>query len=146
MATRVSSKDPKFAQTVIEKCATLLAETKDPGDRVMPWAKIAESAHILKNDKLTTEALQHALSDVGAVYASDTDATNPNVAMPEYWPSIVGTRMVMWSASKALGIEAEPLLAGIGVNDLALLARIELARALLEQNRNEWSISWEHSK
>jgi hypothetical protein len=144
-ASKVSKENAALGQTLLEKCATLLSEIKDPADRVLPWAKIAEAAHTLKNDKFTLEALQHALSDAGEVYASDTDATQPNVALPEYWPSIVGTRMVMWSASRALGVEAEPLLAGIPVNDLALLARVELARAMLEQNRHEWSIQWEHS-
>ena len=141
----MSAKNAEFGQTLLDKCATLLSEIKDPGDRVMPWAKIAEAAHTLKNDKFALEALQHALDDLAAVYAWDTDADAPNVALPEYWPSIVGCRMVMWSASKALGVNAEPLLAGIPVSDLALLARVELARALLEQPRKEWSIQWEHT-
>jgi hypothetical protein len=145
-AFRVSPKNPELGNNLLEKCGTLLAETKDPGDRVLPWAKIAETAHTLKNDKLAREALQHALADAGEVYALDTDAKLPNVALAEYWPSIVGCRMVMWSASKALGVEAESLLPDIAVQDLALLARVELARALLEQTRREWSIQWEHTK
>jgi len=144
-AAKASEKNPALGENLVEKCATLLADLKDPGDRVLPWAKISEAAHRLNNDKLALEALQHALSDVAEVYASDTDAKEPNVALPEYWPSIVGCRLVMWSASKSLGSKAESLLPGISAPDLALLARVELARALLEQNRREWSIQWEHS-
>jgi hypothetical protein len=144
-AAKVSAKDAALGQTLLEKCATLLKEVPDPGDRVLPWAKIAEAAHTLKNDKLAQEAFQHAFADIVEVYGSDTDAKLPNVALPEYWPSVVGCRLIMWSASKVLGVEAEPLLAGISAPDLALLARVELARALLEQNRREWSIQWEHA-
>src|SRR5262249_11808070 len=86
---RGSAKNPELGNNLLEKCATLLAETKDPGDRVMPWAKSAEAAHTIKNDKLAREALQHALADLGDVYNWDTDATTPNRALPEYWPSIV---------------------------------------------------------
>jgi hypothetical protein len=144
-SAKLSAKNPELAQSLLEKCATLLKEVKDPGDRVLAWAKLAEAAHTLKDDKLATDALQHALADAGEVYAWDTDADAPNVALPEYWPSLVGCRLVMWSASKALGVGAESLLAGVPVSDLALLARVELARALLDQPRKEWSIQWEHT-
>ena len=144
-ALKLSAKNPELARTLLNKCATLLSEVKDPGDRVLPWARIAEAAHTLKNDKMAEESLQHALDDLTTVYAWDTNADEPNVALPEYWPSIVGCRLVMWSAKKVLGAGAEPLLASIPASDLALLARVELARALLEQPRKEWSIAFEHS-
>src|SRR5437879_189241 len=73
-SSKVSKENTALGQTLLEKCATLLSEIKDPGDRVLPWAKIAEAAHTLNNDKFALEALQHALSDIGEVYAWDTDA------------------------------------------------------------------------
>jgi hypothetical protein len=143
-AETASGKDAELGQRLLSECMTLLRDLKDPSDRALPWAKIGQAAHKLKNDKLAIEALQHALEDIVAVYAEDTNTDLPNVALPEYWPSVQGCRMVIWIAVRALGVAAEPLLAGIHNDDVALLAHIEMGRALLDQKRRDWSIQWQH--
>ena len=145
LAETASGKDTRLGESLVERCVKLLSEVTDPGDRVLPWAKIAEAAHRLKNDKLAAESLQHALDDVAAVYARDQDADRPNTALPDHWPGIVGCRLVIWSAVKALGTQAEALLAGMRNQDLVLMAQVEMGRALLDQKRHEWSIEWSYS-
>ena len=145
LAETASGKDAALGQSLLEQCTALLSDIKDPGDRVIPWARLGGAAHKLKNDKLAAEALQHALDDVGQVYARDLDPNMPNSALPDHWPGIVGCRIVIWSAVKSLGIAAEPLLAGIRNQDLVLLGQVEMGRALLDQRRNEWSIQWNYT-
>jgi hypothetical protein len=146
LAEMASGKDPALGRSLVDKCAGLLSDLKDPGDRVLPWAGIAEAAHKLNKDELAAEALRHALDDVVEVYTRDMDPDMPNTALPDQWPSVVGCRLVTWSAVKVLGAEAEALLSGIRNQDLVLLAHVEMGRALLDERRREWSIQWNYSK
>ena len=133
IARSLAAKDPELARGTLGCCMTSLDSLKVPGDRVVAWVEVAETAHNLKDAKTAWEAFEHALADVGDVYRRDTDADMPNRALREHWPSTVGCRMVAWRAGKLLGGGAEALLAGVSEPDLALFSRIEMARALLGQ-------------
>jgi hypothetical protein len=144
LAETASGEHPALSQKLLDECAALLNEIKDPADRALPRASLAAAAHRLNNDKLALQLFQRALDDITLVYSQDTDADSPNMAMLEYWPSIQGCRLVIWRAAKALGIAAEPLLGGVRNDDLALLAHIEMGRMLLNQPRREVSIQFQH--
>jgi hypothetical protein len=144
-ADRASREKLELGERLLSQCTALLADLPDATDRALPWVTIASAAHRLKNEKLAMEALQHAFDDLVAIYAQDNDTDMPNVALTENWPSIQGCRVITWVATKTFGLGAESLLGGIHNPDLALLAHVEMARALLDLRRREFSVQWLHT-
>jgi hypothetical protein len=131
IAQVVGGKDPEAAGPILEKCASLLAEVKQPGDRALPWGALAEAAWAAKDEKLAWDALHRAMADATELYRRDADPANPNGALRDFWPGVQASRMIVRGAVKAMGVRAEPLLESIDDPELALLAKIEMARALL---------------
>jgi hypothetical protein len=125
------ARDPAAGAAVLERAASLLDKVKEPAQRIRTWETVAEAAHQAGDDQLAWQALERGLSDAAGMYRLDTDAGDPNQALVEYWPSTQAYRRLVAVAARAFGVAAEPLLAGIGDVDVALLARIELAQALL---------------
>ena len=98
-------------------------------------------AHKIKDDKLSWQAIDRAMADATALYKLDANEDSPNKALREYWPSTQGYRRIVITAVKLFGVDAEPLLLRITDPDLALLARVEMAQALLERPHDSWSTS-----
>ena len=84
------------------------------------------------------KALEHAMTEVIAFYRQDVEGDNR--ALRGFWPSTQACRLAAWRAAKLMGVRAESLLAGIGDPGLGAMARIEIARALLEKPLAEASI------
>jgi hypothetical protein len=78
-----------------------------------------------------SSAVQHLLAEARHLYTEDTNADEPNLAPRVFWPSCHAYKTAMYCAGKSLGMDAESLLAEIPDSDLALLASIELAAAVL---------------
>ena len=133
IARSASAGESEWARSLLDTCLSLVREIRDPGERVNPLRALAEAFHQLKDEARSFEALERAMGDLDRIYAHDTNAGRPNRALRDHWPSIQGCRMAARSAAKILGVKAEALFAGIRVPDLALVARIEIARALLGQ-------------
>ena len=133
IASSVSEKDPSTAKSVLDQTMQLLEEIKDPRERIPVWEIVAEAAHRAKEEQRAWEAIDRGLSDAAALYKRDADVEASNEALREYWPSTQAYRRIVWMAAKLFGADAEPLLAKITDPDLALLARIEMARSLLGQ-------------
>ena len=115
---------------LLAKCASVIAEMPEAGDRVMPLLTLAELEHKRKNEEAAWEALERALAGVGEAYRSDTNADLPNRAPRVFWPSTLGCRRVVWQAAKLFGTRTEALFAELP-GDLLMLAQIELASTLL---------------
>lgn len=96
----------------------ILKEIKEPNDRIQAWSAIVEAAHRIGDDKLTWEAIDQGLADAIELYKRDIDADAPNAA----------------------------LLLRITDPDLALLARVEMAQALLGRAHESWSTSVSRTK
>jgi len=141
IANSVGEKDPGSAKGILGQCISMLDDIKDPSDRVSTWTIIAEAAHKIKDDKLSWQAIDRAMADATALYKLDADEDSPNKALREYWPSTQGYRRIVITAVKLFGVDAEPLLLRITDPDLVLLARVEMAQALLERPHDSWSTS-----
>jgi hypothetical protein len=126
---------------VLGQCISILDDIMDPSDRVNTWTIVAEAAHKINDDKLSWQAIDRAMADATALYKLDADEDSPNKAMREYWPSTQAYRRIVITAAKLFGVDAEPLLLRITDPDLALLARVEMAQALLERPHDSWSTS-----
>lgn len=124
-------KNAEGAKATLEKALHLVSELKVASDRIQARLIIADAAHQLKESKIAWEALEGAFADAEEMYKGDVDPKGPNKAMREHWPSINGARMVAWSATKMLGVQAEPLLANMQNPDLLLAAKIDMAAAHL---------------
>ena len=146
IANSVGSKDPDGAKGILGQCISILDDIKDPMQRVDSWTKVAEAAHRVKDDKLAWQAIDRGMADATALYKLDADEDAPNKALREYWPSTQGYRRMVITAVKLFGVDAEPLLLRITDPDLALLARVELAQALLERPHESWSINVNRTK
>jgi len=141
IASSVGEKDPGSAKGLLGQCISMLDDIKDPSDRVSTWTIVAEAAHKISDDKLSWQAIDRAMADATALYKLDADEDSPNKALREYWPSTQGYRRIVITAVKLFGVDAEPLLLRITDPDLALLARVEMAQALLERPHDSWSVS-----
>jgi len=127
----VAEKDPHQARPQLSACDTAIDELPDPSTRIVPRMRIAEGYARLKDIPRATEAFRKALVDVRPLWTADTRAERLNTAPRDTWPSIQACRLLMYHAAKTLGPEAATLLADIQVPDLALVARIHFATALL---------------
>jgi hypothetical protein len=141
IANSVGEKDPGSAKGILGQCVSMLDDIKDPSDRVNTWTIVAEAGHKIKDDKLSWQAIDRAMADATALYRLDADEDSPNKALREYWPSTQAYRRIVMTAAKLFGVDAEPLLLRISDPDLALLARVEMAQALLERPHDSWSTS-----
>jgi hypothetical protein len=131
IARSVGEKDPATGRSVLNQCLALVADLKEPADRIGPWASIADAAHVLGDHKLVSEAIEKGMADATELYKRDTNTDTPNSRPPQDWSSTIGFLRIIGRATRLLGVEAEPLLLKISHPDLNLLARIEMARCLL---------------
>ena len=140
-AARVSAKNAELGQTLLDKCATLLSEIKDPGDRVMPWAKIAEAAHIEERWSRWRPCSMRwtILPPSTRGYGCGCTQRCPAGVLAIHRGLPHGDV----ERKQVLGASAEPLLAGIPVSDLALLARVE-GRAPSSNSPERNGDQWEH--
>jgi hypothetical protein len=139
-AEECAEKDPASSTGYLEKGEAVTAEIEHPANRITLLASIAKVQRKVKRDKEAWSTLEHAIEAVAAMYDLDTKADRPNRAPREAWPSIQGSRMILWEAADLFGVRAEALLAGIKDADLALLAQIELAAALLGEELSANSV------
>ena len=109
-------------------------------DKMGPWDAMIEAAHTIGDHKLAWEFIDNAIDDAAELYKRDWDAESPNRALREYWPSTQSYRGIVWRATDLFGVEAQALLSKIGNPDLALLARVEMAQALLGRPRSPRNI------
>ena len=141
IARSVSDKDPATAKSVLDQCIQILDGIKSPMERIEVWDIVAEAAHRAKEDERAWQAIDGGLTDAAALYKQDTDAEDPNQALRETWPSTHAYRSMVGRAATLFGAEAEPLLAKITDPDLALLATIEMAQALLGRPSSRGDVS-----
>lgn len=141
VASAAGSVDPTTAKAVISECIDGLKDVKNPQTRASSWNNIAEAAHKAGDDRLAWEAIGHSLADSAELYKADADSDSPNEALRDEWPSTNAYRRAVITATRLMGIDAEPLLAQISDRDLALFARVEMAQALLERPHESWSTS-----
>ncbi|MDQ1472725.1 MAG: hypothetical protein QOJ99_4205 [Bryobacterales bacterium] len=147
IASSAGALDPTTAKAIIGESIDGLKDVKNIQARAVSWNNIAEAAHRAGDDKLAWEALDHSLADSAELYKADSDSDSPNEALRDEWPSTNAYRRAVITATKLMGIDAEPLLAQISDHDLALFARVEMAQALLERPHESWSTSVSrHSK
>lgn len=144
LARKAAAKDPAAATALLAKAVGLLAELKEPLIRMFALIQIAQVYRALHDDPHTWDTYQQALQAAVAVHQNDTSQERPNTALPEYWPSTQGTRMIVMAATEALKEKAEPLLADIADPSLALFARIAMAQALLGRPMTEMNMSVSH--
>ncbi|MES1262466.1 MAG: hypothetical protein ABUS49_12095 [Acidobacteriota bacterium] len=141
IASGAGALDQTTAKAMIGECIDALKEVKDPAVRASSWNNIAEAAHRAGDDKLAWEAIDHSLDDSAELYKADVNADSPNEALRDEWPSTNSYRRAVITATKLMGVDAEPLLGQIADRDLALFARVEMAQTLLERPHESWSTS-----
>jgi hypothetical protein len=131
IAQSVSGKDPEVARSILSQCVSLLDTIQDPALRAPIWTIVAQASHRAKDEQGAWTALSRGMADASALYQLDSDSDRPNAALREYWPSTQYFRLTVATATELFGADAESLLEKIADPELALLARIEIARVLL---------------
>lgn len=132
-AIHAKAQSVEAATHTLAKASALVAELKEPGDRIGARIAIAEAARRLNASKQALDTLADAFSDVEQIYRQDTDPKQPNRAVREFWPSIQSCRILAWSAAAALGGPAQSLLPAITSPDLTVIAHIAMAAGLTGQ-------------
>ena len=140
IARSVSGNDAAQAKVVLNRCATILDEMDNLMDKMGPWDAMIEAAHKIGDRELAWEFIDNAIEDAAELYKRDSDAESPNRALREYWPSTQSYRGIVWRATDLFGVDVQPLLSEITSPDLALLARVEMAQALLGRARSHRNI------
>jgi len=138
--------EPAIAKSILADCMEILKDIKDPDATVEPWNNIADVAHEIKHDKLTGEAIDHALDNAAALLRRDTDPNQPNIGLRDQWPSSNAYRKASISAVKAFGVDSEWVLTRIENRDMGLYARVEMAQALLDWPHTNWPRSYSPRK
>ena len=130
IASAVVTKDAALATSIVDSCVGEI-ERINPASRIPALVKLGGIYTKLKDPPRAYAAYERALADAVPLWSRDTRADRPNVASRDTWPSTQAVRMTAHEAALNLGAGAQELLSGITVADLALLARIQMARALL---------------
>jgi len=138
--------EPAIAKSILTDCMEIMKDIKDPDATVEPWNNIADVAHEIKDDKLTGEAIDHALDNAAALLRRDTDPDKPNIGLRDQWPSVNAYRKAAISAVKSFGVDAQWVLTRIEDPDMGLYARVEMAQALLERPHTNWARSYSPQK
>ena len=138
--------EPAIAKSILADCMEIMKDIKDPDATVEPWNNIADVAHEIKHDKLTGEAIDHALDNAAALLRRDTDPDQPNIGLRDQWPSSNAYRKASISAVKAFGVDSEWVLTRIENRDMGLYARVEMAQALLDWPHTNWPRSYSPRK
>ena len=131
IASSVMSKDPAFAVSVVDSCVAEVERIGNPAYRIPALVKLGGIHAKLKDSARAFAGYERALADAMPLWAKDTKADRPNIASRDTWPSTQAVRMTAHEAALSLGVDAEGLLSGMTVSDLALLARVQMAQALL---------------
>ncbi|HZT36387.1 MAG TPA: hypothetical protein VFA28_00710 [Bryobacteraceae bacterium] len=121
------------ADRLLSEALELVDKLQVPNQRIRVLSSVAEAAGSMKRLDVARAAIGRAMSEVETLYQRDTDRDRPNSALREYWPSTQAYRKLAWRAGALFGEDGLSLLAGIKDNDLALLAKIEFAQALLNR-------------
>jgi hypothetical protein len=140
IAKLAAEKDPGDARRLLGQVVAAAKEVKSASDSAGTWWQVAEAARVAQDPEALEAALKAGVAACVELYKDDADAKRPNQAPREFWPSSQYFRSLVHVAGEALGETAEPYLAMIPDADLQLLARIELARALLGKPRMITSI------
>lgn len=127
IAASIGKKDIERARTTIGRAMELLKELKNPSERLMARVALGEAALAIEDEGQAVAAFGEAFRDAEALFQLET----ANLAIMEQWVSVGSIRVAASTAAKKMGPKAETLLGGIQNADLALLARIEMAAALL---------------
>ena len=141
IARSVADSDAKRTRGVLDLRRSVLDELENPSDKMETWDILIAIAHRLGDEPRAWQYANFSMNDVTELYRSDTHKKRPNSALREFWPSTEGFRRIVYRCTKLFGVKAEPLLAKITDPDLALLARIEMAQALLGRDATPRSIS-----
>ena len=131
IASAVLAKDPALATSVVDRCVSEIGHIGNPAARIPALVKLGAIYARLKDSPRAYAAYERAMADAVPLWSNDTRADRPNMASRDTWPSTQAVRTAAHEAAVSLGAEAEGLLSGIAVNDLALFARIHMARGLL---------------
>lgn len=140
MAPPAAEKEPAAARRILSSVTTAAREVKAPAEAAWVWGRVAEVARAAQDPERLEEALKAGMAACLTLYKEDSDAKSPNLAPREFWPSSQHFRTLVHVAGEAFGPKAEAYLAQIPDTDLQLLARIELARALLGKPRETGAI------
>ena len=131
IASAVLAKDPAHAASIVDACVSEVERLDNPAIRIPALVKLGGIYSKLKDPSRAYAAYERALADALPLWAKDTRIDRPNVASRDTWPSTQAVRSTVHEAALNLGPAAEGLLSGITVPDLVVLARIQMARALL---------------
>ncbi|MDZ4797256.1 MAG: hypothetical protein SGI92_03765 [Bryobacteraceae bacterium] len=113
---------------LLDRCASDLKRIKKPAERVRALVAMAGIANESKMPEGTQRYLSQAFSSLSAVLKADEG----NQEIADFRPSTASCRHAAYHAAEMLGLGAESLLGDIGDPELALLARVEMTRALLK--------------
>jgi hypothetical protein len=131
IASAVVTKDAALATSIVDSCVGEIERIENPASRIPALVKLGGIYTKLKDPPRAYTAYERALADAVPLWSRDTRSDRPNVASRDTWPSTQAVRMTAYEAALNLGAGAQELLSGITVADLAVLARIQMARALL---------------
>jgi hypothetical protein len=145
-ANQAAEKDPGAARSILSQVETYLGDNKNPYETAPAWGSFAEAASKAKENDLAAKALDKGIAACQEIYKKDSFADNPNRGPREQWPSLQHYRALMYRAVAIHGVDADTLLPRVTDPDLTLMARIEIARALLGKPRGGTSISINHAK
>lgn len=131
IASAVITKDPVLAMSVVDSCLSEIERVGNPATRIPALLKLGAIYAGRKDQPRAYAAYERALADVIPLWSADTKAERPNIASRDTWPSTQAVRAAAYEAALNLGAGAVDLLSAIPVPDLALLARVHMARALV---------------
>lgn len=128
IAMIAQGRDEKVSLRSLEAALSQLRQMRAPEQRIYGWLAVADAAH---DDATAWDALQRSVSDSVALWRQEMRTDSSGETPLAYRQSTQTCRLALLSAARRFGLRAVPLLGQIDERDLALLARIDLAGALV---------------
>ncbi|MBZ5705143.1 MAG: hypothetical protein LAN63_07300 [Acidobacteriia bacterium] len=130
LAVVAAKKDPDTATKALEEVRKVLDQMK-PRDGGRLLRRIAETYLNMGDQERAEKALHEGMKIAEKLYASDTDASEPNLALKAEWLSAGLWRRLVTLATRISPQLAEQLVADISDPEIRALQKVSLANALL---------------
>ncbi len=116
---------------LLGRCLDLAKDLPPSTELVDAMLAVAKSGKAIQDDAVVRAGLDRALATARGLRKLDGDPDRPNLALIEYWPSAQAYRKTVVTAIALQGPDGLWVLARIPDADVAILARIAAAEALI---------------
>ena len=128
---------PGVAKSALKQLGELLPQLANPGERVLPAAGAAKLYLKMGEPEDARKVIEKALETAAELYKQDTDADDPNQALKAYWPSASAYTQLLRVAAQISPDWALEELKSVPDDEIATVARIGMASAILGKPSGE---------